>query len=183
MLKPDKTVTHSFRISERALRAIEEESKRQHVSVSTIINQQLLSYAELERYVRRLGLVRISSATFQRVLEAGSNEDIAKAGLESGTDTSSSIILSKYGEQTLGTILDYIETLSEFANVFELSRIEQGGKTIITLMHRLGPKGSVFYENYMKTLFESIEYCPKISATDHSVVIEISPQRDKNSSY
>ena len=51
MPKTDKTVTRSFRISERALKSIEEESKRQNISVSTIINQQLLAYAELERFL------------------------------------------------------------------------------------------------------------------------------------
>ena len=181
--KTDKTVTHSFRISEEALKAIEDESKRQNVSVATIINQQLLSYAELERFVRRLGLIKISSATFQRLLEAGSIENVAKAGSEAGIDSPSSIMLAKYGEQTLGTTMDYLEILSEFANLFEFSRVEQGGKTIITLIHRLGPKGSIFFANYMKNLFRSAEYSPKIASTDHSVIIEVSPQRDKGSSY
>ena len=181
--KTDKTVTHSFRISEGALKAIEDESRRQNVSVSTLINQQLLSYSELERFVRRLGLIKISSATFQRLLEAGSIEHVAKAGAEAGIDSPSSIMLAKYGEQTLDTTMDYLEMLSEFANLFEFSRVEQGGKTIITLIHRLGPKGSIFFENYMKNLFQSAKYSPKISTTDHSVIIEVSPQREKSSSF
>lgn len=175
MPKTEKTVTRSFRISERALKSIEEESKRQNVSVSTIINQQLLAYAEFERFFRRLGLIKISSATFQRLLEAGSNEFVAKAGSEAGMDTPSSIILAKHGVQNLDTILDYLEMLSEFANQFELGRIEQGGKTVITLLHRLGPKGSIFFENYTKALFGQTDYNPKITSTQHSVVIEISP--------
>jgi hypothetical protein len=181
LAKADKSITRSFRISERALKAIEEESKRQSVSVSTIINQQLLSYAEFDRFFRRLGLIKISSATFQRLLEACPDEYIAKAGSEAGVDTPSSIILAKYGEQTLEHVLDYLEMLSEFANQFEFGRVEQNGKTIITLLHRLGPKGSMFFENYMKTLFASTNYAPKIHTTDHSVVIEVSPLMEKSS--
>ena len=98
-------------------------------------------------------------------------------------DSPTSIMLAKHGEQTLETVLDYLEILSEYANLFELGRIEQGGKTIITLLHRLGPKGSKFFENYVKSLFESIKYVPKIYSTQHSVVIEISPQRDKGSLF
>ena len=71
--------------------------------------------------------------------------------------------------------MDYLEMLSEFANQFELGRVEQGGKTIVTLLHRLGPKGSIFFENYMKALFGATNYVPKITSTQHSVVIEISP--------
>jgi hypothetical protein len=183
MPKPEKTVTRSFRISERALKSIEDESKRQNVSVSTIINQQLLAYAEFERFFRRLGLIKISSATFQRLLEAGSDEFVARAGTQAGMDIPASIILAKHGVQTLDTIFDFLEMLSEFANQFELGRIEQGGKTIVTLLHRLGPKGSIFFENYMKALFGQANYIPKITSTQHSVVIEISPQQDKRSVF
>jgi hypothetical protein len=175
LAKPDRTVTRSFRLSERALKAIDEESKRQNVSVSTIINQQLLAYAEFDRFFRRLGLIKFSSATFQRLLEAAPDELVAKAGNEAGMDTPSSIMLAKYGEQTLGRILDYLEMLSEFANQFEFGRVEQGGKTIITLLHRLGPKGSVFFENYVRSVFRATDYAPNIHSTDHSVVIEVSP--------
>jgi hypothetical protein len=171
--KSDKTVTRSFRISERAIKAIEDESKRQNVSVSTIINQQLLSYAEFDRFFRRLGLIKFSSATFQRLLEAGPDDLIARAGAEAGVDTPSSIMLAKYGEQSLERILDYLEMLSEFANQFEFGRIEQKDNTVITLLHRLGPKGSVFFENYLRSLFKTTKYLPKIHSTDHSVVIEV----------
>jgi N-glycosylase/DNA lyase len=180
MSKVGKTVTHSFRLSERALKAIEEESKRQNVSVSTIINQQLLAYAEFERFFRRLGLIKISSATFQRLLEASPDDLIAKAGKEAGADTPSSIMQAKYGEITLDRILDYLEMLSEFANQFEFGRVEQGDKTVITLLHRLGPKGSIFFEDYVQSLFRATNYVPKIHSTDHSVVIEVSPIKEQN---
>ena len=177
MAKAEKTVTRSLRLSERAIAAIEKEAKRQNVSVSTLINQQLLSYAELERFFRRIGLIKISSATFQRLLDAGTDELIAKAGAEAGKDTPSSIMQAKYGEQTLDTVWDFLEMISEFANQFEFDKVESNGKTVVTLLHRLGRKGSIFYENYMKSLFESIGYSPKIHATEHSVIIEVAPLR------
>ena len=144
MAKAEKTVTRSLRLSERALAAIEKEAKRQNVSVSTLINQQLLSYAELERFFRRIGIIKISSATFQRLLEAGSDELIAKAGTESGKDTPSSIMLAKHGEQTIETVWEFLEMISEFANQFEFDKVESNGKTVVTLLHRLGPKVRYF---------------------------------------
>lgn len=177
MSKSDRTVTRSIRISERALKAIEEESKRQNVSVNTIINQQLLSYAEFERFFKRLGVMKISSSTVQHLLDASSEVSLAKAGAETGTHTPHSIILAKHGKQTLDTVYDYLEILSEYANQFEFSKVEQDGSIVITLLHRLGPKGSIFYENYMKALFEQINYFPKIDVKDDSVVIELLPKR------
>ncbi len=176
----DRTVTRSFRISERALKSIEDEAERQNINVSTIVNQQLIAYSEFDRYIRRLGLIKISSATFHRLLDAGSDSEIARAGSEAGSDTPSSIILAKHGILSLDSVIDYLNMLSEFAHLFELGQVEQGGKQIITLLHGLGPKGSVFFIHYAKALFELINYSPKISSTAHSVVIEVSPEKAQN---
>jgi hypothetical protein len=143
----DKTVTRSFRISERALKSIEDESKRQNMTVSTIINQQLLSYSDFERYFRRLGLIKISSATFVRLLLASSDDELTRAGREAGLDTPRSIILAKHGVMSLDTVIDFLKMLSEFANQYEFGQVEQGGKQILTLLHGLGPKGSIFFLN------------------------------------
>ncbi len=166
-------------MSERALKALEDEAKRQNMSISTILNQQLLAYADFERFFRRLGLIKISSATFQRLLQAGSEKEVARAGMEAGADTPRSIILAKHGALTLDTVLDYLEMLSEYAGQFEFGEADADGKRIITLLHRLGPLGSVFYVNYMRALFEGVGLSPKISSSEHSVTIEVLPQREQ----
>lgn len=182
-MKSERTITRSFRISERALKAIEEESKAHNVGVSTILNQQLLAYADFDRFFRRLGLIKISSATFQRLIDAGPDGEIAKAGLAAGGDIPRSIILAKYGSLSLQTVLDFLQSLSEYANQFEYGEVESEGRRIVTLLHRLGPKGSIFFSNYAKALFSDLGLSPKISSTDHSVVIEIIPQKDQFSSF
>ena len=173
----DHTVTRSFRISERALKSIEDEAKRQNVNLSVIVNHQLLAYSDFERYFRRLGLIKISSATFQRLISAGSDDEIAKAGNEAGSDTPRSIILAKYGILSLSTVIDFLNMLSEFGNQFEMGQVEQNGKQIITLLHNLGLKGTIFFVSYVEALFESINYSPKISSSAHSVVIEVTPEK------
>jgi hypothetical protein len=179
----DRTVTRSFRISEHALKSIEDEAKRQNVGLSTLVNQQLLAYADFERYIRRLGMIKISSATFERLLLAGPDTEIAKAGQEAGSDTPRSIILAKDGELSLETVIAYLKMLSEFAHLFEFGQVEQGGKQNITLLHSLGPKGSIFFENYVKALFDSIQLSPKISSSAHSVFIEVLPGKNLGSDF
>jgi hypothetical protein len=175
----DRTVTRSFRISERSLKALEEEAHRQNISVSTLLNQHLLSYADFERYFRRLGLIKISSASFQRLLKAATDNGIAVAGAESGSDTPRSIILAKHGVLNLDTVIDYLTILSEFGGLFEFSEVEAEGKRMITLLHALGPKGSVFFSNYMKALFQGIDLNPRITSSEHSILVEITPKKDQ----
>ena len=183
--KDDPTVTRSFRISARALKAIEDEAYTHNISVNTILNQQLLAFADFDRFIRRLGLIKLSSATFQRLLDAAPDKDIAEAARSAGGDTPKSIILTKDGAFNLQTAISFLQSLSEYANLFEYGEVNSGGKRIITLLHRLGPKGSVFFSNYVKALFEQLELFPKISTSDHSVTIEIVPERemDRNSSF
>ncbi len=176
-VKHEHTVTRSFRISEAALRAIEEESQRHNVSVSTILNQQLLAYAEFERFVKRLGLVKISSSTFRRILSAGPDSEIAQAGIEAGGDIPASIIVAKNGSLSLQTVIGHLNSLSEYAGLFEYGETDSEGNKVITLLHRLGPKGSIFFANYAKALFGGIGFSPKITSTEHSVVIEVTLRR------
>jgi hypothetical protein len=63
---PEKTVTKSFRISESAFLAIEEEAKKRNISVNTLVNQLFLSYANFDRYLERHGFLKMSKVTFRR---------------------------------------------------------------------------------------------------------------------
>jgi hypothetical protein len=179
----DRTVTRSFRISEHSLKALEDEAKKQNIGVSTLLNQQLIAYGDFERFIRRIGLIKISSATFQKLLEAGSDKQIARAGVETGSDTPRSIILAMHGVLTLETVIDYLKMLSEFAGLFEFGEVDNDGKREITLLHRLGSKGSIFFANYMKSLFEGIGYSPSITSSQHSVLIEILPKKDSSAAF
>ena len=179
----DRTITRSFRISERALKALEDEANRQNLSVSTILNQQLLAYAEFERFIRRLGLIKISATTFERLLRAGTEKEIARAGTEAGADTPRSMILAMHGAMNLDTALEFLGLMSEYAGQYEFGEADTDGKRIITLIHRLGPNGSVFYANYMRALFEGVGLSPKISSTEHSVTIEVVTQREQAATF
>ena len=47
------------------------------------------------------------------------------------------------------------------------------GKRVITLMHNLGMNGSIYLQNFLKFIFQEIALEPKITTTEHSVVIDI----------
>ena len=53
LAKP-KTATASFRLDDLALSAIQEDAKKQNVSVNTLLNQLVLTYANFDRPMKRL---------------------------------------------------------------------------------------------------------------------------------
>jgi non-homologous end joining protein Ku len=168
-----KTVTRSFRIDEAALGALEEEAERRNMSVNTFLNQQILSFAKFDRFFMRIGLVKLSGNTLQRLIDASTETAIAEAAVVAARDTPRAIMLSKHGQVTIETTLEYIRTLSEFANLFECSISHSLRGQVVTLAHQFGPKGSMFFANYVKTLFELVGISPVIRTSPHSVDFEI----------
>jgi hypothetical protein len=171
---PEKTVTRSFRINESAFLALEEEAKKRNISLNTLVNQVFLSYANFDRYFQRLGMLKMSKFQFRKILKALPDKEIIELAREVAQNSSKIIILARYGTLSLTTILDYLNTLADYAYFVERSEvISPGENRIITLIHSYGGNGSVFVKAYAKTLFELIDIEPKLSSTENSVTIEV----------
>ncbi len=169
MARQGKTVPKSFRINEKALFAIQEEAKRQNLSVNTLVNQLLLDYSEFGRLVQRMNALRVSRQTFSEILKATTDDGMIKAGQVAGKSAPSALITSKSGEVTLNTVLEYIRDLSAYANLFEYGEKNEMGRTTITLVHELGLKWSLFIANYLIEAFRAAGIQPKFSTSDRAV--------------
>ena len=95
--------------------------------------------------------------TLQRLVDAAPEEKIVEAAVVAAAETPWLIILSKH-EVRCETTLEHIKMLSQFANLFEYSVSESRNGEVVTLFHRFGQKGSLFWGSYLKTLFEQIRY-------------------------
>ena len=171
--KKEKTVTRSFRISESVFKALEEDATRRNVSVNTLLNQLLLAYTNWGRFIDRVGAIRTSKVALRCILNASSDEGVIDAAREVGPDTPKSIILAKHGALSLATVLDYVRNASMYGGFAEYNEVETQGKMTITLMHELGRKGSLFISNTVESLFRMINIHPKMSSSEHTVIIEI----------
>ena len=171
---PEKTVTRSFRINESAFLALEEEAKKRNISLNTLVNQLFLSYANFDRYFQRFGMIKMSKFQFRKILKALPDNEIVELAREVAQNSSRTIILARYGTLSLTTILDYLNTLADYAYFVERSEVlSPGERRVITLMHSYGEKGSIFVNAYVKILFELINMEPKLSSTENSVTIEV----------
>jgi len=170
----EKTVTRSIRINESAFLALEEEAKKRNISINTLVNQLFMSYANFDRYLQRLGMLKMSKVTFNRILKATPDNEIIELAREIAQNSSRVIILARSGTLSLTSILDYLNDVADYAHYVERSEVvSPGGKLIITLMHSFGDKGSIFVRAYAKALFELVNMEPKLSFTENSVTIEV----------
>ena len=167
-----KSVIRSFRLDESALQKLEEESKRRNISTNTLLNQIVSGFVNFDRYFEKLGMMKIAHATIGHLLQSASEEEVINAGRIAGSDVPRAIISAKQGSVTLYTAIDFLRMMGDYANLYRYNEIGEGGARTLTLMHELGPKGSLFLIHYAGAVLEQVGVRPKYSSTDHSVTIE-----------
>lgn len=169
--KIKRTTTRSFRVDEAALRAIEKEAAARNISVNTLVNQLVLSFANFDRYFVPLSMIKIASDTFRYLLDAVPDEAVGEVGRRTGANVVKSVILSKHGTMNLDTVLDYFKMVSDHSKIYTYNETQAGGKRAVTLIHKLGKKGSLYYAQYVNSVFEMINIQPRVSSTENSVTI------------
>jgi hypothetical protein len=171
---PDKTVTRSFRISESAFLALEEEAKKHNMSLNTLVNQLFLSFANFDRYFQKFGMTKISKVSYRKTLRAVPDAEIIELAKEVAQNSGKVIILARYGTMSLKGVLDWLKDLADYAHWFEYNEVlSPEGKRVITLTHDLGTKFSIFMVAYAKELFGQITMYPKLSSTEDSITIGV----------
>ena len=81
----EKSVTISFRISETAFKALQNDAKKNKTSLNTLANQLFMAYAEYDRFLQRFRIIKLSNPTFKRILNAATKEAIVQAGSSAGS--------------------------------------------------------------------------------------------------
>jgi hypothetical protein len=171
-MKP-KTATASFRLDESALEAIQEDAKKQNVSVNTLLNQLLLTYANYDRPMKRFQMIKLPASTFRYILQDTHDETIIEAGTSAGNDVPKTYILAKWGDITTEHCLDYLRTMSTHAKLFEYSQVVHEGKLSVILSHTFGAKGSLFLQHYVQAVFAPLGDILKFRPDENAVVFEL----------
>jgi hypothetical protein len=171
--RSDKTVTRSFRVSESALRAIEDEARRHNLSTNSFVNQLLLSYANYDRFMEKVHMIKMTTPGLRTLMEAGTDEKLAEAGRIAGRSIGKSFIMARKGALSVENSIEQLRAMGDYANYWEFNEVDRDGRRIITLIHDLGPKGSLFLSGVGEALFESAGARPKCTTTDDSVIYEL----------
>jgi len=172
--KKSKTVPKSFRIDEPALEAVEAEASSQNVSPNTLVNQILKQYSEFDRIAHKLNSVTLSSSTFHAIISSLEKDKIIETAKSAGSSIPQAFALTKFGKVEVQSLVDFIQTLGRYANLFEFSETLDNNGRVITLIHRYGLNWSIFLVHYLTAMLEQIGISPVIEMTDKSVSYRIS---------
>jgi len=135
-----------------ALEALPEEARKQTISLNTLVNQLLVGYSEVARYVKQMHGLALTGQTFVEILKWLPEDKMIEIGGAAGKNAPVAIITSKHGRMSVNGIeylhfehIEYLHFLSAYANLFEYSEAEETGHWTITLTHELGRKWSLFF--------------------------------------
>lgn len=167
-----RAVTRTFRIDESALAKIEKEAGRRRMTANTLVNQILLTYADFELHFTQYPMIRIPSNVFGYVLEGISNDFARELGIRVAENPAKFDILAMDGVLNLQTVLDHFQMISDYSNVYTYRHTERGGRRTVSLYHRWGRKGSVYFGQYLVSMFDMIGIRTKLTSTEHSVTVE-----------
>jgi len=169
----ERTVTISLRVNESALRALQEDAKKQNISLNTLVNQMFVAYSDYDRYLQKFHMVKLSTPTLKRIINAATDQAIVEAGKLAGSSVPESFILAKTGELSLENSLDYLRMMGAHANLFDYSEVVHGGKLLVTLTHELGLEGSRFLASYVEAVFGAIGRTLKVREVADGISFEV----------
>ena len=163
-MKP-KTATSSFRLDKSTLEAIQEEAKKQNVSVNTMLNQLALTYANYDRPMKRFQMIKLPASTFRYILEGADRETIIRAGERRGQRRTPRHTSSPSGGTSQRrTAWSTSGPCRSTPNSSNTARSSTEGKLSVTLSHNFGANGSLFYlKHYVQAIFAPLGKLPKFS--------------------
>ncbi len=170
---PKKTTSATFRIREEIYEALQEEARMKNTSVNTLINQLLDYWADSDRFLEEVGLVRITRPNFKKFLQALPEGKLADMGKVAGKNLARSYMMAKDGKISLPGLLRYLRGFARYGGYAKYNETETNGKRVVVLMHEPGTAGSAYISGYVQSLFELVGSRPVMTTTENSVVVEL----------
>lgn len=173
-VKPDKTVNRSFRISEKAYRALEEGAVKGKVSLNTFVNQLFLEYAEFDRFASKVHPLDLPGPLLRLVFDAVPEDkmvNVAKAWASNVLFKQQ--ILEMTGSFAREGVIQAMKMVANHARLEYSDIVDHNGKRTFTIIHHLGRNYSLFGAITAETVLQSMGSGPvKYQVSEDSIMVE-----------
>ena len=186
--KTVKTSSITFRLESTIIEELQAEAEYRETSLNVLINQVLRRYSNWERYENKMGMLPIPkvilSSLMDEIMRIGKEkgiEDIIafrtaiikELSLIAFTFLKDSVLLIKKNYNLI-TVLEVLEQYMKVVGINSDHRIEDDGKHIYVIQHRLGENWSLFIKEFLILLFENLgKVKVDISSTQNTTVAKV----------
>jgi len=166
-------VTRTLRLDDDVDDALEKMAQERGESVNAIAGRALRKLVEWDRLAGNAGLVLISPVTLSRLMGSQTLEQAGALGEFVGNEVWKPVIISRFGEVTLESVLKSIELIGRYMGRFNFVYSTEGTKRVITIRHSDGLNWSKFYLGAATSLFSGALGLPfKSTITEELASIE-----------
>ena len=186
--KTVKTRSITFRLESTIIEELQTEAEYRETSLNVLINQVLRRYSNWERYENKMGMLPVPkvilSSLMDEIMRIGKEkgiEDIIafrtaiikELSLIAFTFLKDSVLLIKKNYNLI-TVLEVLEQYMKVVGINSDHRIEDDGKHIYVIQHRLGENWSLFIKEFLILLFENLgKVKVDISSTQNTTVAKV----------
>src|ERR687885_258143 len=169
------TVTRSFRFDIDLSRILDEEAERMGVSVNALVGIILRRYSEFTRYLSKIDMVILNRELIISLLESKDEEYLYELGTKLGGTVSIDTIMFWKKDLSEESVLEYIEKIiCLYGHLGTYDELSNSNSRTIVIRHRLGRKGSKFFEGYLRsTIKNTLKKDTIFDVTDSSIKFEI----------
>jgi hypothetical protein len=186
--KSVKTRSITFRLESTIIEELQAEAEYRETSLNVLINQILRRYSNWERYENKMGMLPIPKVILSSLMD-----EIMRIGKEKGIEDiisfrtdiikelsvtafsflKDSVLLMKKNYNLI-TVLEVLEQYMKVVGINSDHRIEEDGKHIYVIQHRLGENWSLFIKEFLILLFENLGRVKvDISITENTAVAKV----------
>jgi hypothetical protein len=166
-----RSVVGHFRVSKDVYDSLEDEARARGSSLGALVSQLLSNHTRDERLLEEVGVVKMTKKAYRFALDLIPEDKLSEFGRLASGAAMETIILARSGAVTLAGLLDVLRMFSR-SGWYSIHESRKNGKETISLIHDLGPRGSVVLGASIISSFELIGVHPKMMTTDSSVMVE-----------
>ena len=169
------TITRSFRFENDLSKILDEEAERMGISVNALVGIILKRYCEFTRYLSKIDMIVINREFLTFLLDTYDDDSVYKMGIKLGQIIPSDTIMFWKKELNEQSVLDYIEKIiCRYGHLGTYDEILQSRGRTIVIRHRLGRKGSIFFQAFFFSAIKTmLNVDAKFEITESSLKFDI----------
>lgn len=175
MVRENKKIAlRTIRLSKQLDELLQKDANSKRITVGTLISTILTKYSQWDRYTEKFDMITLRQESIRAILEATEDEALIRKAREIGAKIPREFLMFWFKKTDLESYLHYLELLCNYGGFARYEFEAEGDVYIITLLHNMGEKWSIFLKYVMEEgILTTIGSLPRFEINKGSLVIRI----------
>jgi hypothetical protein len=149
------TSTITFRIDKSFDVHLRKIAKEQKISLNVLANQIFGNYLDLDVYMDKFGVMKMSKNVFKIFLEKTDFADLKLLAIDAGSNEPKEFILFKWKEITFDNVAMFMKIYCEHCGYGRCDLEQSEDKVSMSVRHNFGKKGSTYIASFLTAVVAS----------------------------